>query len=166
MLDLTTESENRSYFQANLGLVEEFKPEVKQNYSIELAVCFLTIRDFKDLLFHVQTNLATGFEKAFIDEVMRADLNSVIINLQSYNGRNDTGVEKAEEFVEKALAQVYTVYSTLLNYEKKDSTENINIRVGAFFLCRTHMRDAYDQLEHLAEYVPEVPPQSLTSLKT
>lgn len=155
MPDATSESEHKSYFQANLGLVSEFKDEVKEKYSVELAVCFLTLRDFKKLLFGVQTNLATGLGKAFIDEVMRVDLNHVINGLQSYKGSEDTGVQKAEEFVEKALAQVYTAYSTFLDESKMNDKENVNARVSAFFMCRAHIRDAYEQLEHLAEYVPE-----------
>lgn len=160
MPDSILESENKSYFQVNLGLAAEFKPEIKEKYSVELAVCFLTIRDFKNLLFGVQTNLATGLDKAFVDEVLRSDLNSMIINLQNYKGNEDTGVQKAEEFMEKALAQVYTVYSTLLDEDKKNTTEKVNARVEAFFICRAHLRDAYDQLEYLAEYVPEATPQS------
>ena len=157
MLASNSETENRSYYQANLVRIAEFKPEVKEQYSDELAVCFMTIRDCKDLLFGVHTNLATGLTKAFVEKVMLIDFNTVVNNLQDYNGTNDTGVHQAGGFMEQAVAKLYLAYGTLLAEDKKNFPENLQLRVNAFLECRTHLRDAYEQLEHLADFVPSPP---------
>lgn len=151
----------QSHFEDNARLLDHSPIKIDAKYTKELVASFLTIRQFRDLLYAPDTNLVDGIKKTYIEDTMIEDFGRVIIQLRDYTGEERKGVVEAKGLMDEALKDLYTVYASLLDTDKKNTVENINIqviRVGALVLCRDHLQKAYDQLEHLAGYIPKPPP--------
>ncbi|MBI5840938.1 MAG: hypothetical protein HZB19_12630 [Chloroflexi bacterium] len=111
----------------------------------DLFISFLTIKRYRDLLFDPMVHLRNDITPEFINKVMIPDFGIVILKLRDYDGRDRRGVQQSYGLMDVALRELY-------------SAHNEKGLVDAAMDCRNKLHTAYQQLEHLRQYLSKLPP--------
>jgi hypothetical protein len=130
-----------TYYSNNLDRVKS-NPSIPEREK-ELLASFLTIADYRNLLFDPKVNIGSDLTTDYINESLRIDLSMVINGLRDYEGPMD--VRKAMEYVEGAVKELYNAGDTTVSSE----------RVNALFSCRGKLDSAYKLLMPLEKEVRE-----------
>jgi hypothetical protein len=132
--------DTRSYFNLNAARVEQSNLASKSQAFKDLLISFLTIQQYRDLLFDPTVHLRNDLTDDFINNVMRFDFGQIILKLRDYAGNERKGVQEAYKYMDDALRELYKADDI-----KKDL-------VDAVMDCRGLLHSAYQQLEHLSQY--------------
>jgi hypothetical protein len=129
-------------FQLNAAWVETSILASESQAFKDLLISFLTIRNYRDLLFEPETDLRNDLTDEFINKFMRVDFSRIILGLRDYTGDDRRGIQEAYKFMEAALRELYKMGDA--NKDWVDATLD----------CRNKLHAAFQQLEHLSTYLP------------
>lgn len=128
--------ETRSFFKQNANKVGHSVLTLRKGVTKELLVAFLTIKQYRDLLFNPKTHLRHDITLDFINHVMIPDFGTILITLRDFTDEDRRGIPEAYNHLRFALKELY------------DATNNKDL-VYAALECRDLLHSAYQQLEHL-----------------
>ncbi len=136
----------RTYLQINVEWVEASVFAIRPQSFKDMLISFLTIRDYRYMLFDPKTNLV-HITEGFVIENMLPDLSTVLLKLQDYDDNDRKGGAQAYELIDLALRKLYKGY-------KKN-----NGLLDSIMDCRQNINKAYQHLEHWNKYVASLPPK-------
>ncbi len=127
----------------------EAKISQENNFTKELMICFLTIRDYRNLLFLDEIDFDLGLTKVYAHEIMRVDFNTITRILVEFQGADRKGIVEAKQEMDKATKKLYKALGTYKQKPGINPSEVLEIRAEAWIECRNFLQEAYLHLQHL-----------------
>lgn len=147
-------SGNISFYQSNRDVVNKSNLTLDARYTRDLIACYLTIKNFYNLVFDEETNLVDDFNENFIREVLVKDTTKMIKTLKGHTGSERKGVDEAGTAMQEFLKNLYQVQILL---SKTHQIGNfLDAWTNALILLQNTIYEAYGALEHLEDEVKNI----------
>ena len=154
MLENQENSGNISFYQFNRDVVSKSNLTLDARYTRDLIACYLTIKNFYNLVFDGDTNLVDDFNENFIRDVLVRDTTKMIKTLKGYTGSERKGINEACTAMQEFLKNLYQVQILLSNTHQIENF--LDAWTNALILLQNTICEAFGALEHLEDEVKNI----------